>query len=105
MGRPRLRPVAPHRSPPARDRGPLRGVGAPGGRSVPALRGRRLLSAPQGEVEMAPRPTEVTVDTWTGRMNEWNECADTGLPYGSAAEARRCWRCTRSLGRCAHRLS
>jgi len=23
---------------------------------------------------MAPRPTEVTVDTWTGRMNEWNEC-------------------------------
>ena len=39
---------------------------------------------------MAPRPTEVTVDTWTGRMNEWNECADTGLPFGSAAEARRC---------------
>lgn len=38
---------------------------------------------------MARRPIEVTVDTWTGRMNEWNECADTGLPYGSAAEARR----------------
>ena len=44
VGRPRLRPVAALRSPAASDGGPLRGVGAPGGRSVRALRRPRRLS-------------------------------------------------------------